>query len=288
MDLLEIRKKARAQKKAGSTKDDAPGASAPAVVPEAAAVAEAPPAAAWPAGAVQHVPAPAATPAASDEPEVPAWTADEFEHFLQSGPSAPPAAAFAAPASQAVPGGYPAGSARGDSLRDSLLNADFLELATEELYRHTYDVETPDTAFRQVLACLLADEEYGIDIHGIREIIKPRDITEVPRAPRYVLGIITLRGRVIPVLDLRERLGLSVSPLGRQSKIVVVAHRESFFGLLVDAVIDVAKIPEPSIESTSAVMVGVDGKYLEGIGRVGDEMIILLNLGEVLNIEGQS
>ena len=165
-------------------------------------------------------------------------------------------------------------------------DSDFLELASEELFRHTYDLDQPEEEQqREVLLCRIADEEYGIDIHRIKEIIKLRSITEIPRAPKFILGIITLRGTVIPVLDLRERLRLETAEFTRQNKIVVVQYNSQFFGLIVDAVIEVSRVPESSVEDTPSVMVGVEGRFIEGIGRAGKQMIILLKLDEVLDID---
>src|SRR5438046_2571537 len=108
-----------------------------------------------------------------------------------------------------------------------------LPFATEE----TYLVRASGRDARPqkgVLTFLVAGETYGIEILHIREIIKPREITEVPRAPRFLLGIITVRGIVLPVLDLRLRLRLDAAPLGRGARILVVARGGDLYGLLVD------------------------------------------------------
>jgi purine-binding chemotaxis protein CheW len=265
VDLLEIRRKAKEQKK---SEPRTPGLTA----------------------GVAAVPLLA-------PPPMPAALAAQVEFAPRSTPQ-PPVVLPAAEAVQSVPNQPPVKAAVpidteaprralgvADAKDDSFLDAGFFQLATEELYRHTYDIDEPEVASHQVLACLLADERYGIDIHSIKEIIKTREITEVPRAPHFILGIITLRGTVIPIFDLRERLGLTSGPLTRDSKIVVVSLKGALYGMVVDAVIDVAGIPETSMESAPSVMVGVEGRFISGIGRADGEMIILLNLTEVLHIE---
>jgi purine-binding chemotaxis protein CheW len=273
--LLEIRKKAKKQKAAPVSAQPPAPVPAPAAEPVVIAAPPPPP-------AKQAAPPPPPPPPAAPGVEVTRVAqhvdpfAASFEAFLQQNPGPGPAKVAAAGA-----------AAQPASEEQNPLEQVFLDLATEELYRHSYlaDVVVEEVEQREVLSCMLAAEQYGINIHRIKEIIKVRDITEVPRAPRFILGIITLRGRVIPVFDLRERLALPVTPLGRESKIVVVHHNAEFYGLVVDTVIDVSRFPVHSIESTPPVMAGVEAKYIEGIGRAGDQMIILLNLDEVLNLE---
>ncbi len=93
--------------------------------------------------------------------------------------------------------------------------------ATEETYLRRAD-EKRSQKERAVLTFLVGGEAYGIEIESIREIIKPREITEVPRAPRFLLGILTVRGLVMPIIDLRLRLRLDVRPLTGRARILVV------------------------------------------------------------------
>lgn len=289
MDLLEIRKKAK--QAAGSSAGSSSVSPAPmmasarveASTPTAVSTAEPPTAAsAQPSKPATSVPQdpefatfaeamrtpPAAAPASPPKPAASVLQDPDFAAFAEAMRASTPA-----PASE------PAGLA---PMQDDGL----LDLASEELYRHAYAAETASEAHIEVLACRLADEDYGIDIHRIKEIIKPRLLTEVPRAPQQILGIITLRGQVIPIFDLHGRLGLARrDELGRQAKIVVVNHGAELFGLIVDAVIDVARIRQRDLEPTPSVMLNVHGKFIQGIGRAGQQMLILLNLDEVLNLE---
>ena len=95
----------------------------------------------------------------------------------------------------------------------------------------------------------LADEEYGVDVRVVQEIIRVADITQVPRAPDFIKGVINLRGRIIPVVDLKRKLGLGDVDVSRQARIVVVKLRDRLIGLLVDGASQVLKVPVASIEA---------------------------------------
>jgi len=137
----------------------------------------------------------------------------------------------------------------------------------------------------QLLTFKLAGEEYALNIMDIKEIIRPKEATEVPRTPDYILGIFSLRGTIIPVFDVNLRLGLPRGERGSQNRIVVVKSRENFFGLHVDSVVQVLDIPLSRIEPPPEILGGVEGEFLRGIGRIDDRLIILLNLGRVLKLD---
>ena len=139
----------------------------------------------------------------------------------------------------------------------------------------------------QVLTFLLAGEEYGLNIMDIKEIVRPKDPTEVPRTPHYVLGIISLRGMIVPIFDVRKRLGLTSTELNPKNRIIVVNLKEHFFGLLVDSVVQVLDIPLSRIEPPPEIVGGVEGEYCRGIGRVADRLIILLNLQKILAVDDE-
>jgi purine-binding chemotaxis protein CheW len=128
------------------------------------------------------------------------------------------------------------------------------------------DVSTEETPL-DFLSFMIGDEEYGVPLQRINEIIKPRAITEVPRAPSFVLGILTLRGVVIPVFDLAKRLALGHITIGNSSRIVIVNRDDEKVGLLVDRVRGVARVLPRDIEPPPPVIAGVDMQFLEGVGR---------------------
>ena len=135
---------------------------------------------------------------------------------------------------------------------------------------------------RDVLTFHIADEEYGIGIEHIREIIKHRVVTEVPRVPSFVAGIIAVRGLVMPVLDLRQRLRMRTAGLSQKSRILIVSRPASSneivseeererLGLVVDRVSEVVRIQEVDIEPPT-VLSGKESEFVEGIGRVRSEI----------------
>jgi purine-binding chemotaxis protein CheW len=132
----------------------------------------------------------------------------------------------------------------------------------------------------------LSGEEYGIDVRLVQEIIRVGEITQVPRAPGFIKGVINLRGRIIPVIDLKRKLGLGeVSEAARQSRIVVVKVRDRLVGLLVDGASQVLKVPVASVEAAPEEVVEIDANYLRGVAKLENRLIILIDLTKVLALE---
>jgi purine-binding chemotaxis protein CheW len=139
---------------------------------------------------------------------------------------------------------------------------------------------------RQVALFELGGETYGLDIGTVHEIIRMQPITRVPKAPFYVEGVINLRGKVIPVVDMRKRFGLETSDRTKNNRIVVVAISGTTIGIIVDAVTEVLRIPNASVEAASSIVTAGETDYLQGIAKLGDRMVILLDLGKVLAKDG--
>jgi purine-binding chemotaxis protein CheW len=136
----------------------------------------------------------------------------------------------------------------------------------------------------EFLCFRVSDEVYGVNIMDIKEIIKPREVTEVPRAPVFVSGVLSLRGTIIPIIDMRVRLGLAYEvPTGKE-RIIVIKNSGSFSGLLVDEVIQVVQIQIDAVEAAPTVLDGIDRDFISGIGRSDGRLIIILNLENVANI----
>lgn len=138
---------------------------------------------------------------------------------------------------------------------------------------------------QQLVVFDLATESYGVDIGAVREIIRMQEITNVPRTPDFVEGVINLRGKVIPVVDLRKRFGLSVGEKSAENRIVVVDIGGQDIGVIVDAVNEVLRIFTDSVEPPSSVITTADSDYLMGIAKVDDRLLILLDLESVLSAE---
>ena len=140
----------------------------------------------------------------------------------------------------------------------------------------------------QVVAFKLRNEEYGFSILNVQEIKGLTDITRVPFAPEFIKGVINLRGSVLPVIDLKKRLGLEDTPYTANTRIVIVQYDEVAVGMLVDAVTEVRTINADDID-TSRTVTGNDSnsKFISGIGKVDDRLIIQLNLSEIIGLNGE-
>jgi purine-binding chemotaxis protein CheW len=142
--------------------------------------------------------------------------------------------------------------------------------------------QTTTDAAVQFVVCVVADERYGIEVGRVREIIRLPPITALPGADRSFSGVVNLRGRVIPVMDLRQRFGLPAVPATRLSRIVVADVDGAQVGLVVDAVNEVARIAQSAIEPTPTLTAGPAAEHLTGIARVDDGLIIVLDLEHLL------
>jgi purine-binding chemotaxis protein CheW len=131
----------------------------------------------------------------------------------------------------------------------------------------------------------LAKEEYAVDVRLVQEIIRVTEITPVPRAPASIKGVINLRGRIIPVVDLRTRLSLGQVEATRLARVVVVKLRERLVGLLVDGVSQVLKVPISTIEPAPEEVVEIDANYIRGVAKLEKRLIILVDLPKILGVD---
>ncbi|MCE1226540.1 MAG: chemotaxis protein CheW [Geobacteraceae bacterium] len=143
--------------------------------------------------------------------------------------------------------------------------------------------EVSEAAFEEFLCFRLGDEEYGVNIMEIKEIIKTRELTEVPRIPGFVDGVLSLRGVIVPVFAMRKRLGMSLEYDAGQERIVIVRCGDGLHGLRVDRVTDVVKIANTDREATPSVLDGVAREFVAGIGRAGNRMLIILDICKVVD-----
>ncbi|MCX8063078.1 MAG: chemotaxis protein CheW [Anaerolineales bacterium] len=142
---------------------------------------------------------------------------------------------------------------------------------------------------RQLVVFELAKEHYGVDIAAVESIIKMQPITAVPQAPSFVEGITNLRGSVLPVMDLRKRFGLMQKDQGAESardekRIVVVSMDGMKIGMIVDAVSEVLRIQDEVIEPPPPIVTTINSAFITGIAKVGERLIILLDLAKVLTL----
>lgn len=133
----------------------------------------------------------------------------------------------------------------------------------------------------QLVTFRLANEEYGLPITKVREINRLVPVTKLPQTPSFMEGIINLRGRIIPVIDLRKRFQMSVAPHDDDTRIIIVDISGQIVGVTVDAVTEVVRLHTANIEPSPAT-VALDSQYIDGVGKIDDRLIILLNIDKVL------
>jgi purine-binding chemotaxis protein CheW len=134
----------------------------------------------------------------------------------------------------------------------------------------------------QLVVFCLANELYGVSIAAVSEIIMLQPITYVPRAPAFVEGVTNLRGKVLPVIDLRKRFGLIQQEYTKETRIIVAEVNRTPVGMIVDAVSQVLRVAAGAIEPPSPVVTTVDSAFIRGIAKVGSRLVILLDLEQVL------
>ncbi|HMO53078.1 MAG TPA: chemotaxis protein CheW [Tepidiformaceae bacterium] len=128
----------------------------------------------------------------------------------------------------------------------------------------------------------LADEFYALDIQTVQEIVRMQAITSIPGSDFWVEGITNLRGRVVPVIDLRKRCGVEAREYSAETRIVVVSSASGMVGLIVDAVSEVMRIPGEQVEPPSTIVSGIENTYLRGVAKLDERLVSLVDLEGVL------
>ena len=147
------------------------------------------------------------------------------------------------------------------------------------------EVADEDDQDRLELLCFnLSDEEYAIEINDVREIVKMVDITDVPKTPDFMLGIISLRGVIIPLMDLRMRLGLEACSYNSKTRIIIASAEDRKIGMVVDAVTEVVGLKKGILEPPPSLLTNINVELLKGVGRYEDRLLIVPNLARVFDI----
>ena len=126
----------------------------------------------------------------------------------------------------------------------------------------------------QLVTFSIGEEEFGVNILKVQEIIRTMEITKVPRAPEFVEGVINLRGKVIPIIDLRRRFGLAPKGHDKNTRIIVIEINNIIVGFVVDAVSEVLRIPASTVEPPPPVVAGVDSDYISGVGKLEGRLLL--------------
>jgi len=134
---------------------------------------------------------------------------------------------------------------------------------------------------RQIVSFRVGDEEFGLDILRVQEIIRHQHLTRVPNSPDFVDGVINLRGKVIPVVALRKRFGISREPADGQTRIVVLEVQSTILGFIVDSVPEVLRIPNSAVVPPPRFGT-MEREYVSGVAKLDDRLLILLDVDRIL------
>jgi purine-binding chemotaxis protein CheW len=134
----------------------------------------------------------------------------------------------------------------------------------------------------QLVGFRIGEETYGVQIGSVREIVRVPEITVVPNAPEMIEGVINLRGKIIPVMDLRKRFGSSCTQADKKNRILVVDLENKLLGLIVSSASEVLKIPPSEIEPPGAVFAEGESSYVTGVGKLKGRLVILLDIARLL------
>jgi purine-binding chemotaxis protein CheW len=145
------------------------------------------------------------------------------------------------------------------------------------------DTFTVHTDMLQFVTFKLAGQKYAMDILKVQEINNLKEITPVPNAPAYVEGAINLRGKVIPVLNLRKKFHMEQKDLSESNKIIIVDIRGTVTGIIVDAVSDVLRVPEDVVEPPPPVSSSVRSEFIRGVAKLPDGLIVVLDMDRLLD-----
>ncbi|MFO7445552.1 MAG: chemotaxis protein CheW [Ignavibacteriaceae bacterium] len=145
--------------------------------------------------------------------------------------------------------------------------------------------KTESSEILQLVSFKIEQEEFGVDILKVQEINKLVQITKVPNSPEFVEGVVNLRGRIIPIIDLRTRLGIAKKAHNKDTRIIVIELNGNTIGFIVDAVSEVLRISSDIIESPPAISKGINSDYITSVAKLEDRLLILLDLEKLLNVE---
>jgi purine-binding chemotaxis protein CheW len=164
-----------------------------------------------------------------------------------------------------------------------------LPLVTEEEYALALQNHSAESeATSQWLTFVCGSEEYSLELATVLELIRPRRLTELPRSPDFLLGIVSLRGQIVPVVDLARRLNLKPSDDTSQQRVIVCSAADERIGLLVDRVVQVVRVKPEQVESAPLLADSPSKDFISGIGRVQGKMLVLLNPERILDVEPQA
>ena len=138
---------------------------------------------------------------------------------------------------------------------------------------------------KQFVTFVIANENYGVPVLKVQEIIGMTEIVHVPNCPDFMKGVINLRGSVVPVIDMRNRFNMEGRNYDMFTVIIIVEVKDILVGMIVDSVSDVVDIPMSEIQKTPNFTVKIDTDFIEGIGQINEKLVIILDIEKILTSE---
>ena len=142
-------------------------------------------------------------------------------------------------------------------------------------------------AVQQLVKFHIADEVFGIEIKQIFKILKPQEIFKVPNTPPFIEGLLNLRGQVLTVFNLRKRFNMPEKVNDENTKILIINQNDLLLGFTVDSVSEIVRVPDEDFVETPPELVSFDRRFLSGVAKVGEKLILLLNLEKILTPDEQ-
>ena len=146
---------------------------------------------------------------------------------------------------------------------------------------HNEENDMRDGKLLQVVTFKIENEEFGVNILQVQEINKMMSITKIPNAPFFIEGVINLRGKIIPIVNLRKKLGFETKPHDKATRIIIINLDALTLGFVVDCVSEVLTVPDNIIDQAPSMAGGIESEYIEGVGKFDDRLLILLELRKV-------
>lgn len=142
--------------------------------------------------------------------------------------------------------------------------------------------EIKSSELLQIVSFRIANEEYGINIQNVQEINRMVQITQVPNSPDFVEGVVNLRGNIIPIIELRKKLGLPRKEHDKNTRIIVAGVKNTTAGFIADAVSEVLRIPQELLEAPPEITAGVNSRYIKSVVKLENKLLILIDLEKIL------
>ena len=147
-----------------------------------------------------------------------------------------------------------------------------------------FELEVSHREGTQLITFILGSEKYGLKILNVRELISyPEVMTRIPGMPDFIVGMINLRGLVIPVIDLRLRFGMDIGEYDKYTVIIIVQVENKMIGMIVDSVADVVYLEDEKTQASTDISTNIDTQFIQGVANIRDDMVILLDVDHLLS-----